>query len=43
MNEEHSIGYIYDWNNKNKKKDRKVDRKEDNWIHSDKYGQEQKN
>ena len=32
MNEEHIIEYNYDWDNKNKKKDGKVDRKEDDWI-----------
>ena len=32
MNEENIIEYNYDWDNKNKKKDGKVDRKEDDWI-----------
>ena len=32
MNEENIIEYNYDWDNKNKKKDSKVERKEDGWI-----------
>ena len=32
MNKENIIEYNYDWDNKNEKKDNKVDRKEDDWI-----------
>ena len=32
MNEANIIGYNYDWDHKNEKKDGNVDRKEDDWI-----------